>query len=241
MRFLSAFAVSSSRGTGRRGYPGAGSSTHSTHSGGLSQRSRSSTSRREAFAIAARARVLLVVGRGHVRCQAGRERKRLEGRARRVARVVALPEPRAEPERPRARGTGCAGFWLTPPRCGHPPGNLEQAGGRDSWSEKADLSHFVAPDRIPGRLREALSAAAVSTAAAGLGPDCARCRRGCRAPGGRCVPSARRGAGGGPRAAAGGRFESDHRRGDAAIITTPGGNSRKHWPDAVYRRSVIRP
>ena len=38
MRFLSAFAASSSRGTGRRGYPGTGSSTHSTHSGGLSHR-----------------------------------------------------------------------------------------------------------------------------------------------------------------------------------------------------------
>ena len=46
---LSAFAASSSRGTGRRGYPGAGSSTHSTHSGGLSHRSRSSTIRREAL------------------------------------------------------------------------------------------------------------------------------------------------------------------------------------------------
>ena len=52
MRLLSAFAVCSSRGTGRFGYPGTGSSTHSTHSGGLSQRSRSSTSRRAASAMA---------------------------------------------------------------------------------------------------------------------------------------------------------------------------------------------
>ena len=45
--------------------------------------------------------------------------------------------------------------------------------------------------------------------------------------------SGRRRAGGGPRAAAGGRFESDHRRGDGAIITTPGQNPRKHWSDPV--------
>ena len=60
----------------------------------------------------------------------------------------------------------------------------------------------------------------------------------CASPRLRCAPGARRGAGGGPRAA-GGRFESDHRRGDVAIITTPGRNPRKHWSDPVYRRSVI--
>ena len=43
MRFLSALAASSARGTGRFGYPRTGSSTHSTHSGGFSHRSRNST------------------------------------------------------------------------------------------------------------------------------------------------------------------------------------------------------
>ena len=66
-----------------------------------------------------RARIPLVVGRGHFGRQAGRERERLEGRARRVARVVTLPEPRAETKRPdlvepeRSRGS--------PGRCGSRP------------------------------------------------------------------------------------------------------------------------
>ena len=47
-----------------------------------------------------RSRVGRVAGGRDVRRQAGRERERLERRARRVARVVALPEPCAEPERP---------------------------------------------------------------------------------------------------------------------------------------------
>ena len=46
----------------------------------------------------------IVVGRGR---QAGRERKRLEGR--RVARVVTLPKPPAGGEATTARETGCAG------------------------------------------------------------------------------------------------------------------------------------
>ena len=48
------------------------------------------------------------------------------------------------------------------------------------------------------------------------------------------------GGGGRQIASGGGRsIRVGHRRGDVAIITTPGGNPRKHWPDAVYRRSVI--
>ena len=47
-----------------------------------------------------RARISLVVDCGHVRRQAGRERKSLEGCARRVARVVALPLPGAKAEGP---------------------------------------------------------------------------------------------------------------------------------------------
>ena len=38
------------------------------------------------------------------------------------------------------------------------PRHLSRPGDGNSWSGKADLSHFVAPDRIPGRLREALGA-----------------------------------------------------------------------------------
>ena len=70
--------------------------------------------------------------------------------------------------------------------------------------------------------------------AGGCGRECG----GAALPRLRCAPGARRGAGGEPRAA-GGRFESDHRRGDVAIITTPGRNPRKHWSDPVYGRSVI--
>ena len=46
-------------------------------------------------------------------------------------------------------------------RCGASPRRPSRAGGRGSWSGKAGLSHFVAPDRIPGRLREALGRRAV--------------------------------------------------------------------------------
>ena len=84
-----------------------------------------------------------------------------------------------------------------------------------------------------------------------------RCRRGGgRRPGGRIARDVAAGVGlpagemlrqaldaaadGRSRAAAGGRIESDHRRGDVAIITTPGGNHRKHWSDPVYRRSGYR-
>ena len=40
---------------------------------------------------------------------------------------------------------------------------------------------------------------------------------------------------------AGGRFESNHRHGDVAIITTSGRNPWNHWGDRVYRRRVIGP
>ena len=42
-----------------------------------------------------------------------------------------------------------------------------------------------------------------------------------------------------PPPAAGSRIESDHRLGDVAIIAIPGTQSRNHWSDPVYRRSVI--
>ena len=47
-----------------------------------------------------RTRVGGVLGRGHVRRQAGRERERREGGCRRVAGAVALAETRPKPERP---------------------------------------------------------------------------------------------------------------------------------------------
>ena len=68
------------------------------------------------------------------------------------------------------------------------------------------------------------------------GPSPEACSSGSAGPGVREVPDGDAGA-----TAAAGRFESDHRRGDVAIITTPGKNPRKHWSDPVYRRSVIGP
>jgi len=57
-------------------------------------------------------------------------------------------------------GRGSMESGPTPPLWGIPR-PCSGAGGRGSWSGKAGLSHFVAPDRIPGRLREALGRRAV--------------------------------------------------------------------------------
>ena len=86
-----------------------------------------------------RAGVPLVVGRGYVRRQAGRERERLEGRARRVARVVALPEPRAETERPE----------LVKPAVQDPEGRVVVARDRRSADD---------PDRCARRTRRTAGA-----------------------------------------------------------------------------------
>ena len=76
------------------------------------------------------ARVVRVVGGGDVRCQAGRERERLEGCARRVARPVFQASSRAGATR--SRGTDCEGCRRScrrpelsrsvddPGRCGRP-------------------------------------------------------------------------------------------------------------------------
>ena len=77
--------------------------------------------------------------------------------------------------------------------------------------------------------------------AAGLGPNCARCGCRGRSSRGRGPPSAGSSAGSGSTSArAGGRIESIRGRIDVAVITIRGENPRKHWPDHVNARSLIR-
>ncbi|MEI2718943.1 MAG: hypothetical protein V9E87_02190 [Gemmatimonadales bacterium] len=97
--------------TGRFGKPAFSSSgvmTQSTHSGGLSQASRSSLRRRAAAAMLAATisparhggEAWPAVGRGVARRQAGGEGEGFEGGGRGVARIVAYAERGAEAQRP---------------------------------------------------------------------------------------------------------------------------------------------
>lgn len=84
-RFLSAFAVSSSQGTVRFAYPGTDSSTHSTHSGAAPAVTQ--LDQPPGFqGYSHGPQIVGVLGGSNVERQAGRERERVECRARRVAR-----------------------------------------------------------------------------------------------------------------------------------------------------------
>ena len=87
-------------GTGRFGYPATGSSTHSTHSGGFSHRSRSSTSRRAASAMAMARGSSAYSAAGMSGVRPSGNGKVWKSRGGMCSAVVAYAQPGAQPQRP---------------------------------------------------------------------------------------------------------------------------------------------